>query len=349
MQKVFIGSIKSKRRPKEIQDILLDSNMVLKAKKLYPKKGKIKKGFAIFDVLLKKHIPMQKFLSKKFELDGEELFLTEYLSENEVQKRNFELRFRKLHISNIPDHMTEQAFRKMFEVYGEIETAYLSRDRYEKKIKQMLSQGLNPSLTLFGFVTFKDTASAENCYKNGNEELGVDFEITKFIPKSRNAQLDSEEGNREEGAISNGEVVSPTTGGKGDIAGHNYGVKAHSGDRTNSDSNSRQKGNRKGLGKDTRTHQNCRKHNAVDLKLNITHQRGMTGHRQFGPNRGQLVHNNYVEGKKFQKRQTEPFVFDHSLKKSTSLKIDICFWNRSHQGRNIRYNFKYPNARRRRF
>lgn len=350
MQKVFIGSIKSKRRPKEIQEMLIKSKMVVKAKKLYPKKGKIKKGFAIFDVLLKKNIPLERLLSRKFNLDGEELFLTEYLSDQEVQKRNYELRFRKLHISNLPDTLTEDEFRKMFEVFGVIETAYLSRDRYEKKKKQLLAQGVRPDLTLFGFVTYRDTSSATRCFAEGNKVLGVDFEITKFIPKSRSDQLEHElEGNIGQ-SPKKGHRNLPSGTRMWNTASDNSATMANSGHgRTASDSNSRQKGRNtieppKGLARQYGT-----KSKGVDPKPSRNKNQllhNLKNHQETNFKRsGQVTRNNNINyagvNRGIEKRRLEPLVFDR-LKQAASRKIDICRLSRNHRGRNVRYNFKYP-------
>lgn len=322
MEKIFIGNIKNNTRPRDIQDLLLRSSPVIKVKKLYPKKGRVKKGFAIFEILLKKRFKLKKFLKKNFFLKDDELFLTKYLSEKEVQKRNHELKFRKLHVSGLPDDISDEQFFKLFEVFGEVETAYISRDRYNKKKIQLTTQGEDSSLKLFGFVTFKHPSSAQKCYSQGNNTLKMNLEITKFTPRNQCSNSGDSLLND-----SSDEV------GEGNFCGGKEG-KLPSIDDLSKGKSSQKMGGKKNI-----IHRICRR-NTVKDEQDDDVESYLGFFKQDTRGRKENKTNEIKE-----KRLKEPFVFESREEELVSSKINFSYFSFEHWGRNIRFNLhrKTPN------
>lgn len=325
MEKIFIGSIKNNTKPKDLQNMLLNSGGVLKVKKLYPKKGRVKKGFAIYEVLFKRYFTLKTFLKKRFFLEGEELFLTEYLNDNQVHKRNNELKYRKLHISGLEDNITDDQFFQMFERFGEIETAYVSRDRFEKKKQQMIEQNIEPHIKLFGFVTFKDSSSAEKCYQHRRNFFNRNIEITRFTPRNQDSNSDFSNSKSNENIGDSDKLAKPQNKGKEFVKKdrHNYCFSGSSVEDL--------KYVKKGT---TDTNLKPREKKAVEID---NHQRGINKNFEVG-----FKHN--IERKEicadvFRKILREPFNFDKIPPLLACERMNFTCVRFQHWGHNLRFNY----------
>lgn len=141
MPKVFIGSIKKSSKTKHLIQLLRNIPGVKYVKVIYPQAPKMTKGFAIFDLQLKQGMNINNIKKMKLRFKGEFLYIADYLEGEEIKKRDTALGKRKIYISKIPKSTTNKELKLFFTQYGNVETAYVCRERAQKSF-------------LYGFVTF---------------------------------------------------------------------------------------------------------------------------------------------------------------------------------------------------
>ena len=117
-------------------------------------------------------------------IKGHEVFVEKKLTGKDLVLKNEEIGVRRIHISNIPAHITGEALLKLFSEYGTVEMAYS---------KQPKDSEITADLKIYGFVTFFEAEVAQKLVDMKSvrfEGLQDPLEIKSFNKKSIKLSLD---------------------------------------------------------------------------------------------------------------------------------------------------------------
>lgn len=110
--------------------------------------NKRKAGYAFVETANKKSLK-ELLKLKQLNFNGRELLLRRFLKGQELEKFKDEVNSRRLFVYSIPKNWVDEDLRELFATYGNIEDAYVIRDRYSKKSR------------CFGYAIFEEKSVAE--------------------------------------------------------------------------------------------------------------------------------------------------------------------------------------------
>jgi RNA recognition motif-containing protein len=151
MTSVYIGSVPNHIGKEDILNCLKTSGFPnFRIKKCMPK---VDKRFFIFIAPNKQ--AYNSLIARKFvHVKGVKLLPIPYMTGAKKQRQDMEIRSKRIHVSKLPSHITDAKLKRLFEKYGEVESAYISPKCRGIPYK-------------FGFVTFEKIDSAEEMVRIG--------------------------------------------------------------------------------------------------------------------------------------------------------------------------------------
>lgn len=128
---------------------------------------------------------VERLISHKNQvIKGHEIFVEKKLTGKDLVLKNEEIGVRRIHISNIPSHITGEDLLTLFSEYGRVEMAYS---------KQPKDFEASEDLKIYGFVTFFEAEDAQRLVDMKTVKIqGLDepLEIKSFNKKSIKLTLD---------------------------------------------------------------------------------------------------------------------------------------------------------------
>jgi RNA recognition motif-containing protein len=136
---------------------------------------------------------LDKLISQKSQLiRGYEIFVEKKLTGKDLVLKNVDIGVRRIHISNIPAHITGKDLFRLFSEFGKVEMAYSKQQKDSKDAQDS---------RLYGFVTFYEAEDALNLLDLKSvkfEEIKEPLEIKSFNKKSTKLTLDYFNKNQEQ-------------------------------------------------------------------------------------------------------------------------------------------------------
>lgn len=146
MYKVYVGCLPAFTTTEQFRHFFSEMGPISKAQISKTKGNKLCSGTGTF-TCQSKTLYHQILQTREFDFYGRNIFCEALLSGEELIKKNMELSQRRVHISNLPDYMTDQMIEQLFSKFGRVQNAY--------RIKS-LQREVRP----FGFVTFYSQGDA---------------------------------------------------------------------------------------------------------------------------------------------------------------------------------------------
>jgi RNA recognition motif-containing protein len=125
---------------------------------------------------------------------GHKIFVEKKLSGKDLVLKNEDIGLRRVHISNIPAHVTGEELLKLFSKFGRVEMAYSKNPKDSEE---------SQNLKIYGFVTYFDSEDARKLVEMRTvkfDSLEEELEIKSFNKKSVKLSLDYFNKNQEQTA-----------------------------------------------------------------------------------------------------------------------------------------------------